>query len=509
MTTAVLRSARAGSAAALLSVCVFLIVSRVTLAPKHLFYFDSINFALALQEFNPALHQPQPPGYPLFVAVTKVVHHLTSSDRDTFLVTGILASAAALGAVWLLAYELFGARAADLSGLLLLVHPPFWLACLTNQVRIFLALGAAVLMVAAWRSVSEEGCRWFVASAFLLGAASGFRPEMLLFGLPLIIFAGAAQRRPVRHWGFAMLAGLAAVTGWVAVVVHASGGLPQYIQLVADYARTQFSGSSLAFGATSKAAYRMLKMAVIWYGLPAAAWLCMLPLAKGIRADLQRIGAFFLVACLPSFLFHAIIHVGDPDHTLFAAPAICAVGGAVLARLKHTGLAIAAVVVSCSLFLLPLKGIARAFTYQAVQEIDSLTCETFEAIQELAGTGPVALVTYDHRIPYRNFSYYFPNLDVVVLHDSPMGPAMPEPTAWIIRNRSTKVSRGKIVVAPKTKIVWLLSRGQGMHKLLNKSVPLAQHRNLSYITETTTTPDFYFGPYLFANAGTGLLSDRL
>src|SRR6478672_10296840 len=30
---------------------------------------DSINFALGLHHYDPALHQPHPPGYPVFIAV--------------------------------------------------------------------------------------------------------------------------------------------------------------------------------------------------------------------------------------------------------------------------------------------------------------------------------------------------------------------------------------------------------------------------------------------------------
>src|SRR3954463_9840542 len=33
---------------------------------------DSIKFALGLHHFDPALHQPHPPGYPVFIAVGRV-----------------------------------------------------------------------------------------------------------------------------------------------------------------------------------------------------------------------------------------------------------------------------------------------------------------------------------------------------------------------------------------------------------------------------------------------------
>src|SRR5579885_584151 len=68
-----LRHARA-TALFLLLLCVFIAVTRWLAAPKYLYYFDSANFALSLEHFDPALHQPQPPGYPLFVGLIRVIH---------------------------------------------------------------------------------------------------------------------------------------------------------------------------------------------------------------------------------------------------------------------------------------------------------------------------------------------------------------------------------------------------------------------------------------------------
>ena len=86
-------------------------LSRWPLAPTYLFYFDNINFALALREFNPSLHQPQPPGYPLFVGLSRLVHAIVPSVEATFLWTGILGATAAILLLWRLGESMFGARA--------------------------------------------------------------------------------------------------------------------------------------------------------------------------------------------------------------------------------------------------------------------------------------------------------------------------------------------------------------------------------------------------------------
>jgi hypothetical protein len=50
-----------------------LVYSRVHYAPKYLFFFDNANFAFALRHFDSAKHQPQPPGYPMFVALLHTI----------------------------------------------------------------------------------------------------------------------------------------------------------------------------------------------------------------------------------------------------------------------------------------------------------------------------------------------------------------------------------------------------------------------------------------------------
>src|SRR5262250_784249 len=57
---------------------------------------DSINFALGLRHFDPALHQPHPPGYPVYMLLGHI--SLPIIERVTSL-TGEAAEAKAL-AIW-------------------------------------------------------------------------------------------------------------------------------------------------------------------------------------------------------------------------------------------------------------------------------------------------------------------------------------------------------------------------------------------------------------------------
>lgn len=484
-----------------LLVCLF-VISRTTLAPEYLYYFDSVNFALALDEFNPVLHQPQPPGYPLFVAVTRVVYGMIGSAQHTFVLTGLIASAIAVFLVWRLGRDMFGNRAGMCAACLLLFNPPFWFGGLTNQVRLFLVLGGAGLMLACWRSLRETRPHWFYGAAAFLGAASGFRPELLIFGGPLLIYTGWRARRPVREW--AVAAGLTSITAgaWVAVVLATVGGLHAYIRLIADYSSAQFGATALPFGAELQPAYRMMKMAIIWYGVPVLTWLWLLPFAKGVLQELKDAAVFLGIALMPAFLFHTFIHVGDPDHTLIGAPVICVIGGLVVARAKRAGFAVAAVALNIFLFFLPQKGIGRACSYYAVRDVDRLTQDTFAAVRDLKKGGPVVLVAYDHQVTWRHLSYYFPECPLIVLRDDPRlttGSA----SAWRLHpqvSKHPKILDTEVKLRPGVRVIWLLSRGRGMHNLLRDHIELKTRMPIAY-SDTEPGQRFQFGRYHFISGG--------
>ena len=60
----------------LLGVMAIVFASRAVFLPPTLEDIDSVNFALALREFDPSAHRLHPPGYPVYVALGKILHAL-------------------------------------------------------------------------------------------------------------------------------------------------------------------------------------------------------------------------------------------------------------------------------------------------------------------------------------------------------------------------------------------------------------------------------------------------
>lgn len=496
-------SSRWAAAGMIAAAGALLLGSRAPLAPTYLTHFDSVNFALALEDFNLQQHRPQPPGYPLFVLLSRLLNLTTGSPERTFQAVGILASLAAVALVWRLGRNVFGVRAAYWAAWLCFVSPPFWITGIANQVRLFLAVGSAAVMLAVWRSLQEDRPRYFYAAGAILGLASGFRPDLLAFAGPLVLYAGWRRRRSLRQWTVAGALTAAAVGLWLAPAALAgASGLYGYAELIGLYAKQQFVSTTALFGGDGTLAARTMQLTVTWYGLPVLTWLWLAPFAAGAAHKLRGTWGFLAVAVLPGFLFHAFIHIGEPGHMLIATPALCVIGGAVLASARWMA-AGAAVALNVLLFFTPPESIpwARSLGYPALKEIDSIYRETIPAIEELRQNGRVVLVEYDHTLTWRHLFYYFRGEPLVVLLEDPRSVPRQE-SAWVFlpgTGREMQVYSAEVKLPPARRIAWLVSTGRGMHRLLQQTVDLKRIGALAY-SDVEPGMHLRFGGYEFTVA---------
>jgi 4-amino-4-deoxy-L-arabinose transferase-like glycosyltransferase len=405
--------------------CLYLVATRWPLAPRYLYYFDSANFALALEHFDPALHQPQPPGYPLFVGLTRLIHLFVLSAERVFLIAGLLAAAAAVALIFTLAREMFGNPAGVLSAALLASNPVFWFGGITNQIRLFLAVSALAVSWMAWRAVrNPDRPRWLYLMFAALAVCGGFRPALPLMLVPLVLWTWWRCGHQPRRLVFGMATAAGTALPWLAATVWAVGGPARYVQVIWQYANEQFHGSSAVFGAPAPSAIQMARMAVAWNLLGVIAWIWAVPyVVRGVRNPAWRERATFLaIAFLPAFLFSALIHIGDPDQALATVSILCLAGGGVLAafcRSRATApvrrVTAAVVALQTLIFFVPPTKLAKASSYRAVAAVDRMTTGAVTSIEALHDGGPLTIVHYGSSVASRQLAYYFPDDYVVVL----------------------------------------------------------------------------------------------
>ena len=296
---------------------------------------DSLNFALGLREFDPVLHQPHPPGYPVYIALGRLSYAVVSrvpssldqlaTEALALSMWSVIAGAIAIVATasllrWSLApkqtrsdftnYEksdrvCFGAIA------LLASAPLFWMSGLrpmSDMPGLAASLGALALGV---RAVEDR--RWLPWSAFAAGLAAGIRSQSVWLTLPMLAFALVRQRRAGSWWVLSRpVAALAAGTlAWAIPLVVASGGIARYLHALGTQATLDFAGVDMVWlnptpRRLAMSLYETLVMP--WVSTPLAVAVLVAATIGGIAMAWRERRALLvlLVAFAPYAVFHLL-----------------------------------------------------------------------------------------------------------------------------------------------------------------------------------------------------------
>lgn len=297
------------SAAVLLSLAAFLVLSRALLWASHAPNFDFANFALGVVRFAPQDHQPHPPGYPGVILLARAFHLLGAGPVRALHLVSLAGSLLAVVGAYLFARRQWGETAGLGAALLLAVQPVFWYSGLTSPTRVFLAAGVA------WLFYLLPNTRLFPIA---LAVFAGFRPELpFLFVLPLLVTGG---RRALRT---ALLALLLSLT-WLLWLAYSFGSLSRLLFVYYHYFLHHTSNTSALLGAPAPAWQSMLRDALLWNG-PVAL------LALAARSPRPALWAYLA----PALVIQLALHLAPdaPDHSLGTITAFCLLAASLRPRL--------------------------------------------------------------------------------------------------------------------------------------------------------------------------------
>jgi hypothetical protein len=210
--------------------------------------FDSYSFALALRQFSLDLQQPQPPGFPVYVALGRLLLAVCQDARSALTLLGALAGVGVALGVYGLGERrpLAGAGAALLVGL----SPMGWL---TAEKALSDTPGLALTLLAMWALWrGRERPLGFVLGALVAGLGLGLRPQdslptlLLLAGL---IVRHLRLRRPLQGLGLGALAFAGGVLFWLLPTLRTVGGLSVYLTHLTAHSAHVRQADSL-FGAS-------------------------------------------------------------------------------------------------------------------------------------------------------------------------------------------------------------------------------------------------------------------
>lgn len=377
------------SAAVLLVLAAFLILSRARLWTRHAPNFDFANFALGVVRFAPQDHQPHPPGYPGVILLARAFHLLGPSPVQALHLVALAGSLLAVLGAYLFARRQWGETAGLGAALLLAVQPVFWYSGLTSPTRVFLAAGVT------WLFYLLPSPRLFPGALALL---AGFRPELpFLFLLPLLV---TNRRRALRT---ALLAFVLALP-WLLWLAWSFGSLSRLLYVYYHYFLHHTSNTSLLLGAPAPAWQSMLRDALLWNGPTAL-------LALAARSPRPALWAYLAPALVIQLAFH--LAPDAPDHTLGTITAFCLLAAPLSLR----------IVIPASLLLLSFSFAPPGRLHP---DLDILSVRSFAASQR-----PIARTISRLRAALQ------PGDAIVVLPESPvshrlLGPEFPDTPIYLL-----------------------------------------------------------------------------
>lgn len=263
----------------LAAVAVLFLALHLPLLPPTLEDIDSINFALGVQDFDVARHQPHPPGYPAFVALAKAstaalrAAGVPDAPARALTLWSTVAGAALVPLLFLFFRALDGNawRAWWATGITI-ASPLFWFTALrplSDMVGLAAAVAAQALFVHALlgRAEGPAPARALVLGAFTAGVAAGVRSQTVFLTLPLLIAALLSScRRPApRYCTLAVVAASVGALLWALPLVLASGGLEGYLTALGSQAEEDFAAGAMLWTMRSpRAAIDALAYTFLW-----------------------------------------------------------------------------------------------------------------------------------------------------------------------------------------------------------------------------------------------------
>jgi hypothetical protein len=333
--------------------------------PQTLEDIDSINFAMGVESFDVASHQPHPPGYPVFVMMAKAS---TSAirlaapgwDRDARAAAGLAIwniIAGALAALVLFEFWIaigFTPALAALSSLLTVTSPLFWFTAsrpLTDTVGLVAAIAAQVWILRGFRAFRADASvlpRDWIWGAAAAGLIIGLRSQTLWLTAPLLVWAVLllAARARWRDAGTIVAASAIGSIVWAIPLVWSTGGAGAYLSALGSQGSQDFSGIEMLATVPSWRLFTRslgLTFAAPWQAAALAnvvLVLALVGLVRLTRRDRSAV-ALLIVGFVPYLVFHLLFH--EVVTIRYALPILVPVAGLAVFGLAILGVRVAIV----------------------------------------------------------------------------------------------------------------------------------------------------------------------
>jgi len=287
-------------------------------------WWDSAQFALALERYNIVEHRPHPPGYPLYILWGKIATYFTHDPNMSFILFGLVLSVIAAVLIKKFMDRLTGDTSVGWIAFALYSFAPLTffheLKALTYVISAFFSILVAFEALRILNS--DEPKAWRIALA--LGIMGMIRPYESILLLPLAIWV--VWRLGMRSFLAASGIYIGLQIVWLIPVALMSGGFKAYFSELASeggkHQRNIISLMDKPLGKTVK------NLKSIYYYLrqsfPGWAFFAIVPVVEKILkpGEKSRNVVFFVLWLMPALILYSINYVNYAAIPIFISPAI-------------------------------------------------------------------------------------------------------------------------------------------------------------------------------------------
>lgn len=167
----------------LYAITIFSLIIHLIYRTPYLEDWDSVQFALGLHQYSVVLHQPHPPGYPIYILFGKFIYLFTGSDVQALTFLSALFGSLAIIPLFFLTKKMFGQTTAYITSIIFLLLPIEWIlseVANSNMTGLFFTLILAYLIYSWSNSLTH------FKTAFL-GALAAFALGIRFTDFPVIV----------------------------------------------------------------------------------------------------------------------------------------------------------------------------------------------------------------------------------------------------------------------------------------------------------------------------------
>lgn len=410
-----------------LSALLFLlgILTRLPFTSHILYHWDSVQFAIATDQYNILLDQPIRPGYILYVALGKVLNLITHDPQTSFVALSILFTGLAAAGIFLLGKRMFSETTGVVAALFLLASPLVWFFGEITMPHVLEAFFVVLVAYLLYQVLQGDENR-VIPAALAFGIAGGVRQTTLLFMMPLALYALRRTRPKMILVG--LLVFVAVCLAWFVPMVWLTGGLGSYIKSFVGHNTADFAETSVLMGGgltgilsnTDKFARYLLFSLNVFFLPPLL--LTLLERNKIVGWLKSERVQFLLVWVLPACVFYIVVIMGNQGLLLVFLPGVILLCARCLVLLvQHfsstvrvlAGATAVLVVLSASVFLvmpetLPVTN-TKILSYNTLQIFDNSVQTKVATIRSHFDPQQTVILATQ----FRHAQYYLPEYHVL------------------------------------------------------------------------------------------------